>query len=112
MSCGWSKDYYYTERLMWQNPNLILSEVGLITSKTLVDIGCGDGFSSLAAAKMVGADGLVYAIDADINAIAAITTKASAAGINNIRFLLGNVEESVPCPTLADVAILDNVLHD
>ena len=79
MRGGWGKDYNYAERLLWQNPHQVLSEIGLKTGATLADIGCGDGFFSLPAAKIMGETGLVYALDANAEAMAAMTIIPAAA---------------------------------
>ena len=46
-----------------------------------VDIGCGDGFFSILAAKKVGANGKVYAVDIDASAIEKLKQKAKAEGL-------------------------------
>lgn len=112
MCGGWSKDYNHAERLLWQDPKPILLEVGLKTGQVLLDIGCGDGFFSLPAAKIVGKTGIVYAQDTNPAAIATLTAKAQTAGLSNVRPLLANAEEIIPCPHLAHAALMANVLHD
>ena len=47
------------ERRKWQNPEAILSSIGLRPGFTLIDIGCGSGFFALPAAKIVGKKGKV-----------------------------------------------------
>jgi cyclopropane fatty-acyl-phospholipid synthase-like methyltransferase len=42
-----------TERRKWQNPEAILSEIGLKSGQTFVDIGCGDGSFAIPAARLV-----------------------------------------------------------
>jgi predicted methyltransferase len=39
-----------TERRKWQDPEKILSEIGLAPNMTFVDLGCGDGYFALPAA--------------------------------------------------------------
>ncbi len=112
MPHGWSKDYNHAERLLWQNADQILSEIGLQPGMTLVDLGCGDGFFSLPAARIIGPTGLVYAIDASAEAISSLNEHAAAAGFTNIRTFVADAEESVLCDKCADVALMANVLHD
>ena len=112
MSGGWAKDYNRAERLLWQDPRQIFSEIGLEPGQTLVDIGCGDGFFSIPAAKIVGRAGLVYALDADTEALAVLSAKIKATDITNIRPLLADATESLACVYGADTVLLANVLHD
>ena len=112
MSHGWGKDYNHAERVLWQNAEQILSEIGLQPGATLADIGCGDGFFSLPAAKMVGDTGLIYALDASPEAISSLKEKVAAAGLKNIRTFIADAERTVVCDRCADVVLMANVLHD
>ena len=49
--------YDETERRTWQNPEEILTAIGLKAGQTLIDIGCGEGFFTLPAARIVGPNG-------------------------------------------------------
>ncbi len=51
------------ERRKMQNPESILIDIGLKPGMIFVDIGCGDGYFALPAARMVGPEGKVIAID-------------------------------------------------
>ena len=51
------------ERRKWQNPENILDGIGLHPGMTFIDIGCGQGFFTIPAAKIVGDSGKVYASD-------------------------------------------------
>jgi ubiquinone/menaquinone biosynthesis C-methylase UbiE len=110
MPHGWTKDYNHAERLLWQDPVRILSDIGLKEGDTFIDIGCGDGFFSIPAARMVGNRGLIYAIDASEEAIGSLNQKAGE--FNNIRTLVAEAEQSVLCEHCADVVMMANVLHD
>jgi ubiquinone/menaquinone biosynthesis C-methylase UbiE len=55
-------------RRSWYNPDAILKDLRF--GMVLVDVGCGDGFFSILAAKKVGDKGRVYAVDIDSKAIA------------------------------------------
>jgi 2-polyprenyl-3-methyl-5-hydroxy-6-metoxy-1,4-benzoquinol methylase len=51
-------------RRRWQNPEAILAYVGLKAGFTFVDVGCGNGFFTVPAARLVGDEGTVYGLDA------------------------------------------------
>ena len=77
-----------------------------------VDVGCGDGFFSILAAKKVGEKGRVYAVDSDASAIEKLNRKAQAEGLKNIVSKVGSAEETVFCVGCADFVFFSMVLHD
>ena len=90
-----------------------LRKVGLKTGQVVVDYGCGAGDFSILAATIVGPDGLVYAVDVDIERLSALRRRADAEGIKNIVTI--GVGESAPAARLeslaADVVLLYDVLQ-
>jgi ubiquinone/menaquinone biosynthesis C-methylase UbiE len=112
MPHGWTKDYNRAERLLWQDAERILAEAGLTQGATMVDLGCGDGFFTIAAAKIVGPGGLIYAVDASPEAISALNSNLSASGLNNVRVAIADAETFIACEHCADLVLLANVLHD
>ncbi len=80
MGChgGFSLDE--TTRRSWYNPEAILQN--LLTGMVFIDIGCGDGFFSILAAKKVGVTGKVYAVDIDASAIERLKLKAKSRSVN------------------------------
>jgi len=100
------------ERRNWQNPEAILIDVGVRAGLTFVDVGCGQGFFALPAAKLVGDEGRVYAVDADSEAIRRLKEKAAKEGLKNLKIETGMAEETVFCDSCADVVFFGIVLHD
>ena len=109
---SWLKDYNQAERLLWQNPQDVLSRLNLKPGDIFMDIGCGDGFFALPAAGQVGSEGHVYGLDVSPEALAKMQSRSEEAGLSNIHPVLGNAEEVLLCHTCADVVLLANVLHD
>ncbi len=99
-------------RRTWYNPEVTLQGIGLKAGMVFVDVGCGDGFFSVLAAKMVGAAGKVYAVDTDAGAIEKLKRKAAEQGLQNIHAVTGAGEETVFCTDCADVVFYSMVLHD
>jgi ubiquinone/menaquinone biosynthesis C-methylase UbiE len=97
-------------RRSWYNPEDLLAN--LKAGMTFVDVGCGDGFYSLLAAKKVGSSGRVYAVDIDPSGIEKLQNKAKAQGINNITSKAGRAEDTVFCPGCADFVFFSMDLHD
>ena len=100
------------ERRKWQNPEAILADIGLRPGFTFVDTGCGGGFFTLPAARMVGDSGTVYGIDINAQAITELKELACKAGLNNLKLTLGKAEEVIVCQVCADLVFFGTVLHD
>lgn len=97
-------------RRSWYNPDAILKE--LQAGMVFVDVGCGDGFFSILAAKKVGDSGKVYAVDIDASAIEKVKQKAKVEGLNNINARAGKAEDTVFCKSCADFIFYSMDLHD
>jgi ubiquinone/menaquinone biosynthesis C-methylase UbiE len=97
-------------RRLWYNPDAILKE--LQPGMAFVDVGCGDGFFSILAAKKVGEKGKVFAVDIDASAIEKVKLKAKAEGLNNITSKVGYAEDTVFCKSCADFIFFSMDLHD
>ncbi len=97
-------------RRSWYNPEAVLQE--LHVDAVFVDLGCGDGFFSILAAKKVGEKGQVYAVDSDASAIEKLNRKAQANGLRNIVSKVASAEETVFCVGCADFVFFSMVLHD
>jgi len=64
----------------------LLETDGSISGNRMLDLGCGGGNVALMAARMVGPEGAVTAIDFDTEIIALARQDASEAGIHNVSF--------------------------
>ncbi len=108
------KWHYYDEnqRRSWQNPEAILNHIGLKAGQTLIDIGCGQGFFSLPAARQVGPQGLVHAIDSNPEAMALLKQRAAQEGLKNIHLTVREAEAGPVCQGCADFIFFGIVLHD
>lgn len=100
------------ERRRWQDPDRILSAVGVKQGMTFIDLGCGEGFFALPAARLVGPGGHVFAADINAEAIAQLEVNATAAGLHNITSSVAEAEESEFCHHCADFVFFGNNLHD
>jgi ubiquinone/menaquinone biosynthesis C-methylase UbiE len=62
----------------------ILKRIGIRRGQTVLDFGCGYGTYTIPVARIVGAQGKVYALDEDTEALDSIMQKAGLAGLKNI----------------------------
>jgi ubiquinone/menaquinone biosynthesis C-methylase UbiE len=97
-------------RRSWYNPEAILEN--LQAGMVFIDVGCGEGFFSILAAKKVGVTGKVYAVDIDASAIEKLKLKAKAEGLTNITAKTCKAEETVLCKSCADFIFYSMDLHD
>ncbi len=110
MACHGDFSLDETKRRTWYNPEAVLAD--LQAGMTFVDVGCGDGFFSILAAKKVGEKGRVYAVDIDPSGIEKLQSKAKAEGLNNITAKAGRAEDTVFCTGCADFVFYSMDLHD
>lgn len=91
-------------------PAKVLTDVGVQSGMTVLDFGCGPGGFSLAAAQIVGRNGLVYAVDVQPAALESVRRGAARRGIDNLRPLPGDEISQVPSASV-DRVLLYDVLH-
>ena len=71
-------------RYRFFNPVICLKAGGIQAGQTVLDIGCGTGFFTIPAARLVGDDGCVYAVDLHPLAIEQVAVKIQDAGLTNV----------------------------
>lgn len=90
----------------------ILEDIGIDKAERFADLGSGEGYFSLEAAKAVGEDGWVYAFDTDADSIATLKKEIEDRKLANIEASVADISKSIP---LADESIslvfMSNVLH-
>lgn len=96
----------------WLRPPLkILREAGVLPGMTVLDFGCGPGGFSLAAARLVGREGLVYALDIHPLAVTKVYRAAVKKGLWNIHPIHGGHADELLNES-ADFVLVYDVLHD
>ena len=97
-------------RRSWYSPEAVLHN--LRSGMVFLDIGCGEGFFSILAAKKVGETGKVFAVDIDASAIEKFKQKVEAQGLKNIVAKVGKAEDTVLCNGCADFIFYCMDIHD
>ncbi|MBN1691153.1 MAG: class I SAM-dependent methyltransferase [Dehalococcoidia bacterium] len=77
-----------------KDPYRLLEAAGLIQGQKVMEVGCGPGFFTIPAAKIVGDAGIVYATDVNPLAIARVEQKIRSQGIRNVKPMLINAASS------------------
>jgi ubiquinone/menaquinone biosynthesis C-methylase UbiE len=89
-----------------------LEETGLKSGQRVLDFGCRVGHYTIPAAKIVGNNGIVYAIDTEDYALKELKQKAKAHNLTNIKIIKTFGQTRLPLGrTAVDVILLYDVLH-
>ena len=94
------------------DPGTLWAELNLPQGITFLDLGCGQGNYSLAAADLIGPAGMVYAVDLWEEGVASLKERAAREGLANLKALVAGGGR-VPIENLSlDVGFMATVLHD
>ena len=98
----------------FMNPIQILKDIGVEEGMKIADLGCGSGYFSIPAAKIVRDKGVVFSVDVLESALESVRNKANIEGVAKIiKPIRGNLETADGSKIddgVADLAILKNVL--
>ena len=109
MSISFMHDTMYS---LFMKPEKLLIPAGLKENQKVLEVGCGPGFFTIPAGKIVGENGTIYAIDINPFAIKKIQKKMAKSNIQNIEPMLVNVTDTgLPKKTI-DVAFFFGVIHN
>jgi ubiquinone/menaquinone biosynthesis C-methylase UbiE len=100
------------ERRQWQDPEKILTSIGVAPGMVFIDVGCGDGYFALPAARRVRPSGKVYAVDSDAAAIERLRDQVAREGLDNLFSEVREAEETVVGEGCADYVFFGIDLHD
>jgi len=90
----------------------ILKMIGIKTGLSVLDFGCGSGTYTIPAAKIVGKQGRVYALDKDKNALDNLMKKTKLGGLKNIKKIVTSGELSIDLPDESvNVSLIFDVFH-
>ncbi|HEY9090699.1 class I SAM-dependent methyltransferase [Parasphingorhabdus sp.] len=74
----------------------LLDQAAYTAGETVVDIGCGGGWTTRQIAAMVGDTGFALGLDISADLVATASDRASRAGLANIRFDQGDAATVMP----------------
>ena len=99
------------KRLGVRSPEDVLAGVGLKSGNTVVDVGCGPGLFSIAAASVVGPTGVVYAVETEQKMLDVIDKKASELGLSNVKSCMSAGDRLPLDDAISDLTIAALVVH-
>jgi ubiquinone/menaquinone biosynthesis C-methylase UbiE len=89
-----------------RNPYKLLRAAGLEEGQKVIEVGCGPGFFTIPAARIVGDEGHVYAVDIHPLAVKRVKEKIKRDGIKNVKPLLANASDTGLSDGSIDLAFL------
>ena len=97
------------------DPEKTLFAAGLSAGQSLADLGAGSGFYVMAAGKIVGERGAVYAVDILETALDHIAAQARLQGIRQVKSVHADLEHTgalaeIPAGSM-DYVLLANIIH-
>lgn len=99
----------------WRRENLppveTLEKLGLQAADVFADIGCGIGYFTIPAAKIIG-DNSAYALDTSPEMLAEVVQRSEAAGLNNIKTVKTEELDLLIPDEAVSFALLVNVIHE
>jgi len=79
---------------IFRNPHTLLRAAGLKPGQKVLEVGCGPGFFTIPASKIVGNEGVVYAVDVHPLAIERVKEKIRIEEIKNVTPILANASDT------------------
>ncbi|RLI10094.1 SAM-dependent methyltransferase [Candidatus Bathyarchaeota archaeon] len=96
---------------LFVNPYGLLNAAGLKSGQKVLEVGCGPGFFTIPAAKIVGEKGKVYTLDVNPVAVETVRRKIKEKDLKNIEVILADASETGLPDESIDVAFLFGVVH-
>jgi len=91
---------------------LLLEALNIQPGQSVCDMGAGNGFYTLELARLVGPEGIVYAVDIQPQMLRLLARRAAEEGLTNIKLLLGTpIDPRLPKGEL-DVVLCVDVYHE
>jgi SAM-dependent methyltransferase len=111
-----SRDLYEASQIQGIPANAVLASLGcgnptalasLRAGETVLDLGSGGGIDVLLSAQRVGPTGFVFGVDMTDEMLDLAHKNAAAAGVTNVAFLKGQIEQ-IPLPSNSVDVIISN----
>jgi len=104
----WSQDH---NRDSWQKPDKVIDAIGIKESMVIGEAGAGAGYFTIHLAKQVGEKGTIYANDISQYSLNRLKRRCEREDINNVKTILGEVEDPLFPKGKLDMVIMVYVFH-
>ncbi len=90
----------------------VMDVLGIAPGKRVADIGAGSGWFSVRAAKRVGAQGMVYAVDINPAAVRYVRERAQKEKLQNVKEILSKPDDPMLAPRSVDAVLMLKTYHE
>jgi SAM-dependent methyltransferase len=97
-------------RRVWLPPAEVLGALPLRSGDTVADVGAGTGYFSLPLAQVVGAEGKVYAVDAQAEMLAHLRRKLQEGSVSNVELIHAEAESTALPDACCSLVFLRRIL--
>jgi ubiquinone/menaquinone biosynthesis C-methylase UbiE len=77
-----------------RDPYEVLKSAGLVSGQDVLEVGCGPGFFTVPAARIVGKRGTVHALDVNPLALEKVRQKVEQEGVTNVCTILADAGQT------------------
>jgi len=92
--------------------NRVMDILSVNVGKCVADIGAGSGWFTVRAAKRVGGDGVVYAVDINPEAVRYISERAGKEKLQNVKAILSKPDDPLLPRDSVDAVLLLKTYHE
>jgi ubiquinone/menaquinone biosynthesis C-methylase UbiE len=96
---------------MFRDPYQALKAAGLEPGQMVLEVGCGPGFFTIPAARIVGESGSVYALDVNPLAVKRVQQKIEKESVTNVKTILADVARTGLPDQSFDLAFVFGFAH-
>src|SRR5438309_8795666 len=100
------------EREEEEKTDLLVRSLGIRPGQVVADIGAGTGYFSRRLAKLVGDKGQILAVDIQPEMLDLLTNTMAELKINNVRPILGTIENPNLPTNAVDLVLMVDVYHE
>lgn len=100
------------KRDSWQRPQEVMDALDVHPGSRVADIGCGHGYFVMHLARRVGAEGVVYGVDVDDEALGKLRRSVEDAKLSNVRIVHSREADPQLPPAELDAVLIVNAYHE
>ena len=102
----------WAARDKWQKADALIRLLKISADSQVADIGCHEGYMTFKLAKVVGANGLVYAVDLDAGKLDKVKKHADELKIVQIKTIKGDDDNPKLPDNVLDAVIILDTYHE